>query len=266
MQITISHTTEYSYSAPVGYALQKVRLRPMTSSVQQVLDWTVVVSGGKLETQYVDHYGNHVDLVSIDPGGQALSIKASGTVITNSADGVLGKVYTRAPLWHFMEPTLQTTPGPAIKEISGLLAEFETPLEGLHALSTAIVEKVPYELGNTHSHTSAEDALTDGGGGVCQDHAQIFIAATRLAGIPARYVSGYLMMNDRVEQDATHAWAEAHVDGLGWVGFDISNGYSPDERYVRIAIGRDARDAAPIEGLRMGSADEELIVSLQVQQ
>ena len=84
--------------------------------------------------------------------------------------------------------------------------------------------------------------------------------------MPARYVSGYLMMDDRVDQDATHAWAEAHVEGLGWVGFDVSNGISPDERYVRIATGRDARDASPTEGLRVGDAAEHMIVSLQVQQ
>ena len=115
--------------------------------------------------------------------------------------------------------------------------------------------------------TTAEEALTLGDGGVCQDHANIFISAARLSGLPARYVSGYLMMNDRVDQDATHAWAEACMSNdLGWVGFDVSNGVSPDERYVRIAVGRDARDAAPIDGLRMGSADEKLIVSLQVQQ
>lgn len=266
MQIHISHTTEYHYSAPVGYALQKVRLRPLTSAVQEVGDWTIDVGGGKVENKYLDHYGNHVDLVSLDQGGQMLSIKATGTVGTRSADGVLGQVYTRAPLWHFREPTVPTTPGPAIRDIAGPLLGNGNTLDGLHALSDAILERVPYVLGNTHSHTGAEEALTGGGGGVCQDHAQIFISAARVAGIPARYVSGYLMMNDRVDQDATHAWAEAHVEGLGWVGFDISNGYSPDERYVRIAIGRDARDASPIEGLRMGTAEEELIVTLQVQQ
>ena len=74
------------------------------------------------------------------------------------------------------------------------------------------------------------------------------------------------MVNDQIDQEATHAWAEAHVDGLGWVGFDVSNGVSPDEKYVRIAVGRDARDAAPAEGLRMGDAVEQMIVSLQVQQ
>jgi transglutaminase-like putative cysteine protease len=106
----------------------------------------------------------------------------------------------------------------------------------------------------------------DIGKAVCQDHTHIFMAAARLAGFPARYVSGYLMMNDQADQDASHAWAEVHVDDLGWVGFDVSNGISPDERYVRIAIGRDARDTSPISGFRRGSANEVLSVSLQVQQ
>ena len=85
-------------------------------------------------------------------------------------------------------------------------------------------------------------------------------------GIPARYVSGYLMMNDRVEQDASHAWAEVHLEDIGWIGFDVSNGISPDERYVRVATGLDYREAAPVSGMRFGDAGESLIVSLQVQQ
>jgi len=101
---------------------------------------------------------------------------------------------------------------------------------------------------------------------VCQDHAHIFITLARMLGYPARYVSGYLMMNDRVEQDATHAWAEAHIAGLGWVGFDVSNAISPDERYVRVATGLDYREAAPISGLLVGAGTEEMAVTLQVQQ
>ncbi|MEL6453027.1 MAG: transglutaminase family protein, partial [Pseudomonadota bacterium] len=85
-------------------------------------------------------------------------------------------------------------------------------------------------------------------------------------GFPARYVSGYLMLDDTQAQDAMHAWAEAHVDGLGWVGFDVSNGISPDDRYIRVATALDYRGAAPISGLRYGSAQEDMTVSLQVQQ
>ena len=92
------------------------------------------------------------------------------------------------------------------------------------------------------------------------------VSAARSMGYPARYVSGYLMMNDRVMQDASHAWAEAHIQGLGWVGFDVSNGISPDSRYVRVATALDYRGAAPISGMRFGQGTESMDVSLQVQQ
>jgi transglutaminase-like putative cysteine protease len=101
---------------------------------------------------------------------------------------------------------------------------------------------------------------------VCQDHAHIFLAAARALEVPARYVSGYLMMDDRIEQEATHAWAEAYVQNLGWVGFDISNGISPDSRYVRVATGRDYRDAAPVTGISFGAVAQELQVALAVEQ
>lgn len=265
MDLRIDHTTEYSYSAPVDYALQKVRLRPMSSVMQDVLDWSVSITGGKIEVSYVDHYGNHVDLVSITPGADSLSFNIKGQVKTRSATGVLGPSYGRAPLWHFRQPTALTTPGDAIKALPRVSSNPETQISELHDLSAAILDALPYKLGGTTVDTPAEDAL-QGKSGVCQDHTQIFVAAARLSGLPARYVSGYLMINDQIAQDATHAWAEVCIETLGWVGFDVSNGVSPDEKYVRIAVGRDARDAAPIEGLRMGAADETLMVNLQVQQ
>ena len=104
------------------------------------------------------------------------------------------------------------------------------------------------------------------GCGVCQDHAHIFIGAARMLGIPARYVSGYLMMDDRIDQEAGHGWAEAHVAGLGWVAFDVSNGISADARYVRVATGCDYREAAPVTGISYGDGDSALAVSLAVEQ
>jgi len=263
MDLRIAHKTEYAYSAPVDYALQKVRLRPMSSRVQTVRDWTVEIDGGKVETSYTDHFGNHVDLVSITPGADKLDIRAEGHVETLNATGILGETDRRTPLWIFRQPTPLTKAGDAIRALPPV--SDASQLQDLHALSSAILNALPYKFGGTSVDTPAEDAMR-GTSGVCQDHAQIFVSAARLAGLPARYVSGYLMMDDRIEQDATHAWAEVHLEALGWVGFDVSNGVSPDERYTRIAIGRDARDAAPVEGLRMGTADETLMVSLQVQQ
>ena len=107
---------------------------------------------------------------------------------------------------------------------------------------------VVYTLKSSDVATTAEAALT-AGRGVCQDQAHVFIAAARALGIPARYVSGYLLIDGREEQEAGHGWAEGFVDGLGWIGFDVANAICPDDRYVRVASGRDYLDAAPVKGL-----------------
>lgn len=265
MKLTIEHTTTYRYDQPVSYALQKVRLRPQDLVVQTTVSWHVAVDGGLIETAYTDHFGNHVDLVNVDRDAQEVKITASGTVETHDGSGVLGKIYGRAPLWLFQQQTATTQAGARITDLADGVGDAPDRIAALHDLAARILTAAPYAFGKTTSETKAEEALTLGAG-VCQDHAQIFVAAARAQGIPARYVSGYLMMDDRIDQDATHAWAEAHIDGLGWVGFDVSNGMSPDERYVRIAVGRDAREAAPTQGMRVGPAQEQMIVSLQVQQ
>jgi transglutaminase-like putative cysteine protease len=103
-------------------------------------------------------------------------------------------------------------------------------------------DKVAYQVGATNAMTTAEEAL-ELGQGVCQDHAHIFCAVARLAGLPARYVSGYLMKDG--DQAAALMPGRRHIDGLGWVGFDPSNRMSPDETYVSVATGSDYRYAAP---------------------
>lgn len=265
MRLNITHTTTYNYDAPISYALQQVRLTPTSNTQQEVLKWELEIEGGDSELHFFDHHKNHTNLIQATQGASQLKITAAGEVETNDTSGVLGKVYGRAPLWLFLQQTERTAPGKNIRALAKPLSGAEDRLSALHALSAQILEDVPYGEANTFTGTTAEEALV-AGGGVCQDHAQIFIGAARHAGIPTRYVSGYLMMNDRIDQDASHAWAEAHIDGLGWVGFDVSNGISPDERYVRIATGLDSREAAPISGMRLGSASESMIVSLQVQQ
>ncbi len=265
MRLTINHTTRYRYDAPVDYALQQVRLSPPNTAQQDVRSWEITVEGGRIETQYRDHNGGQVHLVSVERGAEEVAITAAGEVETTDTAGVLGKVYGPAPLWYFKKPTPLTEAGPGITALAKHLSESGDLLAALHALSSSILMAAPYRIGETYAATTAEEALM-GGSGVCQDHAQIFVAAVRAAGLPARYVSGYLLMDDRIDQDASHAWAEAHVEGLGWVGFDVSNGISPDERYVRLAHGRDYRRAAPISGLRLGTSRESMIVSLQIQQ
>jgi transglutaminase-like putative cysteine protease len=266
MRLTIRHTTRYRFSEPVKHGLQRLRLTPKETQGQKILDWTMEYEGAREELSYDDQNHNHVTLVSVLEGAQDVVVTCRGAVQTEDKAGVIGHHAGHLPLWAFLGHTELTRPGPRIRQ---LIASVERSQEGmvptLHNLSTAIRDRVTYDPGHTQVDTCAEDAVI-AGHGVCQDHAQIFIAAARVLEIPARYVSGYLMMNDRIEQDATHAWAEAWVQGLGWVGFDVSNGISPDPRYVRVATGRDYRDAAPITGVSFGSMTEHLSVELSVAQ
>ena len=265
-RLLISHETHYRFDRPVTYALQRLKLRPKDNAGQTVVDWDIGIDGGKIQSVCEDSHLNHVALVSVDSGRTEVTIKCSGTVETTNSDGIIGKHRGHIPLWCFLKPTKLTSAGKAVARMLGSFKiDPANELGGLHALSDIIRESLPYEDGHTNANSSAEQALGIGKG-VCQDHAHIFITAARILGIPARYVSGYLMMTDRIEQDAGHAWAEAHVDGLGWIGFDVSNGISPDPHYVRVATGADYAEAAPISGMSYGGGDQSMVVSLAVEQ
>lgn len=266
MRLTVEHTTSYHYDAPVDYGLQQVRLTPKERKGQKIINWDITINGGIKELHFTDNNVNHVDLISIDSGGDKVIIKVKGEVETSDTAGVIGRHLGCMPLWIFKRPTLLTNPGPRIKALlKELGSDFENDIARAHALSQLIVEHVPYAIGKTDADTDAEQAIVHAAG-VCQDHAHIFVSAMRLLGHPARYVSGYLMMNDREDQDATHAWAEAWFESIGWVGFDVSNGYSPDDRYIRVATGLDYNDASPVSGMRFGPTGESMQVQLQVQQ
>jgi transglutaminase-like putative cysteine protease len=266
LTLSIRHTTHYAFTQPVVHALQRLRLTPKETQGQRIVDWQMTFDNAHAELQYDDQHFNHVTLIGIAPGAREVTVTCCGTVETEDNAGVIGRHSGHLPLWSFLRQTPLTRPGAKLR---ALLREVQgpvdtAPIDFLHALSALIRERVAYETGRTNSATTAEEAVGHAAG-VCQDHAHIFISAARASGIPARYVSGYLMMNDRIEQEATHAWAEAHVEGLGWVGFDVSNGISPDPRYVRVATGSDYRDAAPITGISVGSAEEVLTVGVAVE-
>ncbi|PEQ12017.1 transglutaminase [Novosphingobium sp. PC22D] len=266
MELAISHTTRYRFSQPVSYGLQRLRLRPKSTHGQEVLDWDMHFEGAKIEAEYDDQNNNHVVLVSIEPGVQNVAVTCKGLVATVDKSGVIGEHCGHMPLWCFLRPTPLTRAGLKVRAlVAGVEADKSKPIEFLHALSTAVAEAVEYEPGKTSTDTSAEQALT-AGHGVCQDHAHIFISAGRLLDIPMRYVGGYLKMEDRVDQDAGHGWAEAYVQGLGWAGFDVSNGMCPDERYVRVATGCDYSEAAPVKGIDVGTGESSLEVHLSVEQ
>lgn len=263
MRVSISHRTVYSYDAPIHYALQRLRLFPANGRLQTLLDWSIAIEGADREVTFTDAFGNQTWLVSAHGEPHEIVIVASGNVETHDHAGVLGAHIGHAPLWLFERPTLLTAPGPLIEAVAARADG--APLARLHAINETLADAIVWEPGSTEVHTSGEEALAQGRG-VCQDHAHAFIAAARLCGFPARYISGYLLRDNETRQAASHAWAEAHVDGLGWVGFDPANRQSPDGRYVRLATGRDYRDAMPVSGIVLGAARETLAVQISVEQ
>ena len=267
MRLNVRHTTRYTFAEPAVHGLQRLRLIPKSTQGQQILDWSMRFENAREEIEYEDQHHNTVTLISVAENARHVVVECTGVVDTEDNAGVIGRHSGHLPLWSFMGQTKLTKPG---SKLRAFLRDHkqeadEKPLDYLHRLSSAIRETVEYQIGETGVRTTAEEAIAQGRG-VCQDHAHVFLAAAREADIPARYVSGYLMMNDRVDQDATHAWAEAHVEGLGWVGFDISNGISPDPRYIRVATGRDYRDAAPVTGISVGGRAESMNVEVAVEQ
>ncbi len=266
MRLAIRHTTKYHFGSPVAHALQRLRLMPKETHGQSIIAWEMAYDGAHEELHYDDQNWNHVTLIAVEPGREEVRVTCSGVVETRDHAGVIGRHTGHLPLWSFLAQTGLTRPGAKMRAlISDIRAEAGDPLGLLHGLSTEIRARVAYEPGRTHVATTAEEALA-AGHGVCQDNAHIFIGVARALGLPARYISGYLMMDGQVDQEAGHAWAEAHVEGLGWVGFDVANGISPDARYVRVASGRDYAEAAPVTGISFGGAEHALMVELAVEQ
>lgn len=264
MRLSIRHATRYRFDHPATYGLQQVRKTPKSSHQQQVTNWETSIEGGRKELAFEDHHRNIVELISFEKGTEELIVRSAGEIELTDTHGVVGRHLGPAPLWLYQRSTPRTRAGKGVRELLKGLGG-ETDLDRLHLLNTAIHEAVTYLVGSSYPDWGAEEALA-AGRGVCQDHAHVFLAAARDLGYPARYVSGYLMLNDRIEQDAMHAWAEAHVAGLGWVGFDPANGISPDTRYIRVATGLDYAEAAPVTGSRIGGAGETLDVAIEVAQ
>lgn len=263
MRLKINHTSVYTYDQPVQYSLQRLRLTPKTQPGQTVLDWRTTVHGAHVEVGYSDHFGNHVDLVSMNADQTTVRINAEGEVDTEDRAGVFGPHQGFVPLWLYLRETALTKPGRLVRELVRA-SDGETELARLHALMATVHKAIDYKTGETATDTTAERAL-EKGSGVCQDHAHVIISAARVLGLPARYVSGYLLMDGHVDQTASHAWADVHVQGIGWVGFDAANDICPDDRYVRLATGLDYREAAPVSGLVVGRAAETMSVSIRVE-
>jgi transglutaminase-like putative cysteine protease len=263
MRIRIRHETAYAYDREVSFTSQLLRLTPLDHAGQRVLNWRVTAGGDKPLARSDDGYGNVIHMTARSGNHIATVAVAEGEVETTDRSGVVRGALERLAPVYFLRDSPSTKADEALLALVAELAPLEA-LERMHALMGAIRDRVDYEIGSTGPDTTAAEAFARGLG-VCQDHTHIFLAAARAGGVPARYVSGYLVpLSGQATSDASHSWAEAHIPDLGWVGFDVANAICPTEAYVRVAIGLDAPEAAPVRGMRRGQADESLRVAVDV--
>ena len=268
MILTVFHKTRYEFANPVAGIIQSLRLIPAKCDSQKVIDWSVDVPDAVMGEAFRDGAGDHIQTVSLRKRVEHIEVTVRGTIETIDTAGVLRGHRERVPPRAYMRNTVRTEPNRAIVDlVQETLREAgsATALERAHLLAAAVSDALPYRPGATHAHTTAAEAMNEGAG-VCQDHTQVLIACAHLADLPARYVSGYLnATEDGGAHEASHAWAEIFVDGLGWVGFDASNKCCPNDQYIRLGSGLDAQDAAPLRGLVLGGAAEALDVTVVIE-
>lgn len=262
MRLTVRHETRYRFDPPARGLVQSLRLVPGPSTSQTVIDWAVDVPGAQRGAAFRDGAGDHVETVAIRGPVGEVTILVTGTVVTADTAGVLKGVKEVVPPAAYLRTTRATRASRALEALSAATAAAEGSLARAHALAAAVADAIAYVPGETHALTSAAEAL-EAGAGVCQDHAHAMIAVAVAAGLPARYVTGYLFTGED-PGEAAHAWAEVWVDGLGWIGFDPANECCPDDRYIRLGSGYDAADAAPIRGVARGEVIETLDVAVAV--
>ncbi|MEW6598814.1 MAG: transglutaminase family protein [Pseudomonadota bacterium] len=265
MRIQIEHTTEYHYDAPIRSAVQVLRLTPRPNASQHIVRWRVEADGEVRLRSCDDAYGNLTHWLEVEGPLDALRIHVSGEVETSDTGGILRGAVERAPVLTYLRETSLTAADTAMRAYCDDIVRARCePLDQLHELLTALHRDIAFDTTVTDAETTAMAAFAHRHG-VCQDIAHIFIGMSRWLNIPARYVSGHLLRRDGVvEQEAAHGWAEAYVQGLGWVGFDPANGCCPTEAYLRVATGPDYLAAAPVRGARVGGGSERLSVELHV--
>jgi transglutaminase-like putative cysteine protease len=264
MLLTVDHVTRYRYDQPVRGVVQSHRLTPSIFDGQRVMSWSVTVTDAIKGAQLRDGAGDALQSWTVKGPISSVEVRVQGTVETSDLAGVLRGHRESTPPDAYLRDTPATAADLALRDLSAAAKGTEGPLAAAHALAGAVADAIAYRPGVTEARTTAAEALALGEG-VCQDHAHALIAVARAAGLPARYVSGYLFADqDGAAHEAAHAWAEIHVAGLGWVGFDPANRCCPDARYIRLGSGYDAQDAAPIRGVARGPGHEALEVSVTV--
>ncbi|EXF47404.1 transglutaminase domain-containing protein [Pseudomonas sp. BAY1663] len=256
MKLSISHDTSYRYQDQVRASIQYLRLTPQQSQRQRVFSWELALPRPARAQR--DPYGNVLHVLTLDEPHDEIVIRARGQVEIDETCECEAEDGSPLP---FLRASPLTQADDALAEFARRQCGSRRERDGLAELMHALADHMLYTPGATQVESTAAQAFA-GGAGVCQDHSHAFIACARSLGIPARYVSGYLLTDDS-DHLASHAWAEAWIDGQ-WYSFDVSNRLLRPDRHLKLAVGLDYLDACPVRGMRRGGGGESMHARVQV--
>lgn len=263
MRLHVLHRSEYRFSEPQARLVQLLRLTPANHAGQSVVAWAIEVDRDARLRRQRDGYGNDVTMLYVDGPLDRITVAVRGEVLTEDRAGVLGPTAEPLPPAAFLQATPLTAADPAIRAFVDGLALPDEPLARAHRLTAAVHDRLRPLPPRPDRDQRAARQLAEGSADP-QGAAHLLIAAARAAGLPARYAAGHLYRPDAADGHAAHGWAELHVAEHGWIGFDPSDGRSPGDAHIRVAIGLDHAQAAPISGARTGGGEETLAVDVHV--
>lgn len=258
MLLRIDHRIAWELEEPVRFSIHYLRLWPTNEPTQAVVDWRVDARGRT--APFTDGYGNKLLALSLTEPHRRIALHAGGVVETRETAGVYGFALDPLPPVSWLCNDGLARHNAAVRDFAAAAdaKASSEPLAVAHALMAAIHSGLKCKPAQGAAATAAEVLAASGGGP--KDLAHLFIAAARAVGIPARAATGYLF-RPGFEHDGMHCWAEAWFEHLGWVGFDPVHSVSPTEHYVRVAVGRDHAEAAPVAGAPADGVKVEVTVT-----
>lgn len=277
-RLSVLHRTVFEYGGAVSMSQNTVRLEPRTFPFQRTLTATLRILPATRVRRFTDLFQNITHHFELPNPHQRLEIESRIKVhnlpllvsdeARHAGEGELCDSSVQERTWQYLTDSRRVPP---LVEIWKCAVDATAGLMSLHDRATAIMgwihREFRYQSGTTHVNSTLSDLLA-GRSGVCQDFTHMMIGMCRAVGVPARYASGYLYngpLDHLVGAQASHAWCEVYLPGAGWIGFDPTNNNLADERYVKVAVGRDYDDVAPVEGTYYGGAHCRMHITVEVE-
>ncbi len=278
MRLHVLHRTTYHYASPVRDSYNEVRLKPVTNEHQACSSYLLKVLPAAHLSHYTDFHANNVHFFDMSAPHDSLMIESTATVTTinnalalDAASTPLARVGECARMERCFDFVQESTYVERSPEAWRLALDVTSGCAEMWQAAVALMRHVhstfTYTPLATGVHTHMREVLADRRG-VCQDFAHVLIGLCRALQIPALYVSGYLYNGPRdhlLGAQASHAWVEVFLPGIGWRGLDPTNTQATDDRYIKLAVGRDYADVPPLQGHYKGTTERKMIVEVLVE-